>query len=169
MNRAEKAGSARVSHAPRPPRLHLSSRSEARDDSAAAKDTDNGSLQRGPYKELLRRRIVLHSKHIGFAADLAVFDIALPASRGFIHGRGVPLSATRTLKTGFDWTILSLAARRGSISITFFKINCLVIAQRVHHFLPGADLSPFDPPDKENIVHPANIAARRCKRPWRWF
>ena len=56
-------------------------------------------LQRRRYEKFLRRRIVLDSKHIGLAADLAVLDVALPAPRGFVHDRCIPLAAARTLKT----------------------------------------------------------------------
>ena len=67
----------------------------------------DSSLERGHYQEFLRLRIVLHPQHIGPAADLAVFDITLPASCEFIHGGRIPLAATRTLKTSFHKTILS--------------------------------------------------------------
>ena len=58
-------------------------------------------LQCRRNKEFLRRRIVLHAQHIGLAADLAVFDVALPVPRGFVHGRYIPLATTRTLKASF--------------------------------------------------------------------
>ena len=39
-------------------------------------------------------------QHIGPAADLAIFDISLAPSGGFIHCRLVPLTATCALKAG---------------------------------------------------------------------
>jgi hypothetical protein len=71
-----------------------------------AEDTERRSLERGRYEEFLRLRIVLYPQHVGLAADLAVFDITLPAPCGFIHGSWIPLAATRTLKTSFHKTIL---------------------------------------------------------------
>jgi hypothetical protein len=59
------------------------------------------SLQRGGNEEFLHLSIVLNPQHIRLAADLAVFHIALPAACGFIHRGGIPLAATRTLKTSF--------------------------------------------------------------------
>jgi hypothetical protein len=59
------------------------------------------SLQCSRDEEFLRRCIALNAEHIGLAADLAVFDVALLASRGFIHRGYIPLAATGTLKTRF--------------------------------------------------------------------
>jgi hypothetical protein len=42
-------------------------------------------LQLRGDEECLRRIVVLNPQHIRFAADLAVFDVALPASGGFVH------------------------------------------------------------------------------------
>jgi len=64
------------------------------------------SLQRRRHKEFLRQRIVFHTKHIGLAADLAVFDIALPAAGGFVHAGDVPLSTARALETGLHEALL---------------------------------------------------------------
>jgi hypothetical protein len=50
-------------------------------------------------KEFVRRRIVLDPQHIGLAADLAIFDVNLPASCGFVHCGRIPLSTARTLET----------------------------------------------------------------------
>jgi len=59
------------------------------------------SLQFSSDEEFLRRRVVLDTKYIGLAADLAIFDLALAASRRLIHGRDIPLSAGRALEAGF--------------------------------------------------------------------
>jgi hypothetical protein len=51
-------------------------------------------------EELIRRDVILHAEHVRLAADLAVFHVPLPASRGFVDGSLVPLSAGCALKTG---------------------------------------------------------------------
>jgi hypothetical protein len=58
-------------------------------------------FQFGCDEELLPRRVVLHAQHVRLAANLAVFDVALPPSRGLIDGGRIPFSAGRTLETGF--------------------------------------------------------------------
>src|SRR5258708_36906718 len=59
---------------------------------------EGASLQIGCDEEFLRRRVILNAQHIGLAAHLAVFNVALLASRGFIYRGRVPLAASRTLK-----------------------------------------------------------------------
>src|SRR5580698_6432764 len=59
------------------------------------------SLQRSHDEELLGRGIVFHAQHVGFAADLAVFNIVLTPANRLIHGSRIPLATARTLKTSF--------------------------------------------------------------------
>ena len=59
------------------------------------------SLQFRGDEEFLRRVVVLDVKNIRLAADLAVFDVVLAATRGLIHGSCVPFPAGRALETGF--------------------------------------------------------------------
>jgi len=59
------------------------------------------SFQRRGDEKLLQRSIVFNAQHIRLAADLAVFDIVLPPSCGFVDRSRVPYSAARTLKACF--------------------------------------------------------------------
>ena len=52
-------------------------------------------------KEFLRRVVVLDAQHIGLAADLAVFYVALSASGRLVDRGGVPFSAGGALESGF--------------------------------------------------------------------
>ena len=58
------------------------------------------SFQFGGDEELLRRGIVLDAQDVGLAANLAVFDVVLVASGGFVNGSGVPFPAGSALETG---------------------------------------------------------------------
>lgn len=58
-------------------------------------------FQFGADQELLRRRIVLDAQNVRLAADLAVFDVALPLPGRLVDGSGVPFSAGGALETGF--------------------------------------------------------------------
>jgi len=60
----------------------------------------NTLFQFGRNHKFLIGRLVLDAKQIGFAADLTVFDIRLPAASGLIHRRLVALAASGTLKSG---------------------------------------------------------------------
>jgi hypothetical protein len=44
-------------------------------------------------------------KHVGLAADLAVFDVTLAASGGFVHCGDIPFTAARALKTRFHYEL----------------------------------------------------------------
>ncbi len=44
--------------------------------------------------------IIFRAQYVRLAADLAVLDVALPGTGGFVHGRLIPLSASRALETG---------------------------------------------------------------------
>lgn len=52
-------------------------------------------------EEFSRGCVILDAKHIGIAADLAVFYIALGTSGRFVDGGGVPFSARCALEAGF--------------------------------------------------------------------
>jgi hypothetical protein len=58
-------------------------------------------LQFGRVEELAGRVVVIDVQHIRFAADLAVFHVALSASGGFVDRGRVPLSAGGALEAGF--------------------------------------------------------------------
>ena len=58
-------------------------------------------LEFGTDKEFTGGTVVLDSKYIRLAADLAVFDIGLAPSRGLVYRGHAPLTARRTLKAGF--------------------------------------------------------------------
>jgi len=45
--------------------------------------------------------LVLDVEKVGLAADLAIFDVVLPPSRGFVDRGQVPLAAAGALKTRF--------------------------------------------------------------------
>jgi hypothetical protein len=54
----------------------------------------------GANKKFFGVRIERDLQHVGPAAHLAIFDVALVASRGFVDAGFVPLAATRTLEAG---------------------------------------------------------------------
>lgn len=58
-------------------------------------------LQLSSDEELPHFLIVGDAQKIWLAADLAVFDVALLRSRGFIHGSLVPLAAPGALEACF--------------------------------------------------------------------
>ena len=64
-------------------------------------DCNGYLLQRRRNEKLLRGEVILNPQHIRFTTNLAIFNIALPASRGFVHSRAIPLAAARALKTCF--------------------------------------------------------------------
>lgn len=64
------------------------------------------SLQRSRYEEFPRRPIVLNPQHVGLAAHLAVFDVVLTPSGGFVDVSQVPFSASRALETRFHKAIM---------------------------------------------------------------
>ncbi len=119
----------------------------ARDGRGGRRDTTIRLFQRGGDDEFLRRRIVLYAQYVGPAANLAVFDVALPASRGFVNVGGVPFSTTRALKTGFHKRIIFRRQSRRN-SIRFNGINRMVIAHRMVHFRLRADLGAFSRRDR---------------------
>jgi hypothetical protein len=53
-------------------------------------------------------------QYVGLTADLAVFNVALPTSRGLIHGGGIPLAAAGTLKARFHEAIISTAGLKNA-------------------------------------------------------
>jgi hypothetical protein len=64
-------------------------------------DCSDYLLQRRRNEKLLRRCVIFQAQYIRLAANLAIFDVALPPPRGFIHSRDIPLTATRALETCF--------------------------------------------------------------------
>ena len=60
-----------------------------------------GSLQLCPNYKLLRGIVVRNVQHVGLAADLAVFNVGLSQTGGFVDRGDVPLAAGGTLKTSF--------------------------------------------------------------------
>jgi hypothetical protein len=56
--------------------------------------------------KFLPGHIIFNTEHIGFATDLAIFYIGLPASRGLVDRSLIALPATRALEAGFHRTIL---------------------------------------------------------------
>src|SRR5260370_39138258 len=66
------------------------------------------SIQYIRDKEFLRPIVILDAKNIRLATDLTIFDIALAASSGFVHGGRIPFSARGALETGFqEWDTVS--------------------------------------------------------------
>ena len=59
------------------------------------------SFQFGRDEEFLRGIVVFDAQHVRFAADLAVFYVALTAASGFVDGSDVPFPARRALEAGF--------------------------------------------------------------------
>ncbi len=59
------------------------------------------SLQYRGDEKLVCSFVVLDAQHVGLAAYLAVFDVALASARGFIHRSRVPLPTAGALKNGF--------------------------------------------------------------------
>jgi hypothetical protein len=77
-------------------------RSEVRDPRSEIRDPRSAfSFQFSGDEKFLRGVVVLDAKDIGLAANLAIFDVALAASSGLIHGGGVPFSARCALEAGF--------------------------------------------------------------------
>jgi hypothetical protein len=64
------------------------------------------SFQRSRNEELLRRHIVLNAQYIWLAADLAVFNVGLPAARRFVDVGGIPFSTACALKACFHKAIM---------------------------------------------------------------
>jgi hypothetical protein len=62
-------------------------------------------------------RVPAYIEQVGFAADLAVFNVLLAASSGFIHKGLVPLPAPRTLVARISDTSL----HSGSLERVFLK------------------------------------------------
>jgi hypothetical protein len=73
---------------------------------------DRNLLELGGDEERLRIRIVGNVQYVGFAANLAVFDVALIPSGRLVHGGLVPLSATGALEASFHTLILVPVRRR---------------------------------------------------------
>jgi len=67
-------------------------------------------LQLGSDEELLSCRVIVGAQHVGFAADLAIFNVTLLPSRGFIHDDRVPFAAARTLIASFHYCLPKNAA-----------------------------------------------------------
>jgi len=44
--------------------------------------------------------IEFRPQHIGLAADLAILDVTLARTRGFVHGGFIPFAAARALEAG---------------------------------------------------------------------
>src|SRR5271165_5683371 len=82
------------------------------------------SLQFGGNKEFLRRRVVFDAQDVRLAADLAVFDVALAASSGFVNRSGIPFSAGGALKTGFHGLSPSIQQRRFQESLELRSRLC---------------------------------------------
>ena len=61
-------------------------------------------------------------KNVGLTADLAVFDITLPAAGGDIHLRFVPLAAAGALESGLHDLIIWSAG--GAIHARHRKRDC---------------------------------------------
>jgi len=55
--------------------------------------------------KFLREEIVFNMEHIGFAADLAIFYIGLPAPRRLIDRSLIALPAACALEAGFHGTL----------------------------------------------------------------
>jgi hypothetical protein len=99
-------------------------------------------FQFGADRKFLRRRIILNPQHIRFAADLAIFDIALPPSRKLIDAGTVPLAASRTLKTSFHQAIIS-EYLAGRFSLLGRKCRKVAVGLRVLFSAPcGTPLRP---------------------------
>jgi hypothetical protein len=79
------------------------------------------SFQVGYDEEFLRCRVVLDAQGIGFAANLAVFDVTLLASSGFIHCGRIPLAAACTLKTSFHDAIISRSFVSVSVALPKYR------------------------------------------------
>lgn len=66
-------------------------------------------------KEFAGRSVVLDAQNIGFAANLAIFDVRLPAPRRLVDRGNIPLPAGGALETGFHpdtWYSLGCRVRR---------------------------------------------------------
>src|ERR1700733_287626 len=68
------------------------------------------SPQLGVNKIFFRRSVVADVENMCRAADLAVFDIRLPAPCGFIHGGSIPLAAACALEACIHYEIISQIA-----------------------------------------------------------
>jgi hypothetical protein len=62
-------------------------------------------LQLSSDEKLLRGRVIVGAQHVGLAADLAIFNVTLPLSRGFIHDDRVPFSTARALIATFHYCL----------------------------------------------------------------
>ncbi len=59
------------------------------------------SFQNRRDEEFLRCDVILDLQQVGLAADLAVFDVVLPPTCGFVNRGDIPLAAAGTLKASF--------------------------------------------------------------------
>jgi hypothetical protein len=75
-------------------------------------------LELGRDEELLLSGIVLDPKKVWFTADLAILDVVLAVSAGFIHAGNVPFATACALESGFHNRIVATCDPRFRFSMT---------------------------------------------------